>query len=175
MLGWVRIINEIEEHEIGDVSGRMFSHFRINYSTAFFVNNPLIYLNILHKLLFLISLQFGCFSFSSDCYSFARVPTVQSVQEAERKKMMKAWSFWKWCERQEKLPTGKAIAIPTKIHTICIWAWAKCYLWHLETFQHEIALESSCTLLSRCDQSRANAQRGNGMFTIKLMHVQIIL
>lgn len=68
---------------------------------------------------------------------------------------------------------AKQIAIPTKIHTICIWA--KCYLWHLETFQHEIALESSCTLLSRCDQSRANAQRGNGMFTIKLMHVQIIL
>lgn len=95
MLGWVGIINEIEEHEIGDVSGRMFSHFRINYCTAFFVNNPLIYLNILHKLLFLISLQFGCFSFSSDCYSFARVPIVQSVQEAEKKKMTKAWSFWK--------------------------------------------------------------------------------
>lgn len=95
MLGWVGIINEIEEHEIGDVSGRMFSHFRINYGTAFFVNNPLIYLNILHKLLFLISLQFGCFSLSSDCYSFARMPIVQSVQEAERKKMMKAWSFWK--------------------------------------------------------------------------------
>lgn len=95
------------------------------------------------------------------------------VFKRRRKKMMKAWSFWKWCERQEKLPTGKAIAIPTKIHTICIWA--KCYLWHLETFEHEMALESSCTLLSRCDQSRANVQRGNGMFTIKLMHVQIIL
>lgn len=63
----------------------MFSHIRINYSTAFFVNNPLIYLNILHKLLFLISLQFGCFSFSSDCYSFVRMPIVQSVQEAEKK------------------------------------------------------------------------------------------